>query len=233
MTPGEPPDITPLTTMERIVGKFDDQYRDLRLATYSPSEVERFLRENPKGFEVKRGYELLVACVLARCAAKHVDGFEYGVALPLSKATLQSAKGRPSLATLLEDYVIVDKDADIWIVGENIDGHRRDRKVQVTMVHPRGKMKDPLEELRRVLTRKMTRTTTDPSLSLVILFNETAEIEFEQFRGLIDWQTTPFGEVGLVGQFGAQQNPETYSYLELYPNAGALEEVQLAGFIDE
>lgn len=189
-------------------------------AVFSVGEVESFLMTQPHHFDFKRGRELLVGLVLAKCSITE-DSPDVGVGFRLSPVQPVHSKDRPSLSHLLANYEIDDRDADI-VVG-NDDWLS---PVQISRLESRGKGATSVDRLLAVLKKKML-VQSDPRLQLAILMDETFELKYDGVYDYLANTEVPYGRVVLVGQIGPKPKLGQYQCVEVYPELAITEPVQI------
>lgn len=209
--------------------RFDDQFRAMRLACYRPIEVEQYLSKQPLGFDSKRGYELLCGCVLARCLQSLNPSATSLVGIELLTDRAEKHELKPSIDELIKYFESVDRDADISAINYYEDGNFTVTRVQVTRLNCQFTEQDPIEEMRRVLTKKML-IQPDPLLTLILMADERFSVAEETLRSLVSGKKMPYGRIGLVGQVGHAPTGWEFTYIELFPDFGTNETVSLEGF---
>ncbi len=191
------------------------------IALYRIDEVESYLRTHPKGFDFKQGYELLAGCVLAKCAMRDSEQ-SVGIGFRLKiKETLHSNE-RPCLEYLMDKYTIDDRDIDILIGNEEWRS-----AYQISRVLESGKGATSYERLLSVVNKKLL-IQPDPMLQLVLLIDESFNLEYVDLHNYLLINNKSYGKVYLIGQTGNHPILGKFQCTELYPDLCTYDEVELS-----
>ena len=189
----------------------EDRFRGKRFAEYSVDEIEEHLKENPQGFDTKRGYELLVGCILARCSEQangQLPDVGYMVRGTFSKT---DRPPRPSLKELFESNMIEDRDVDIWLRY-----HDSQAPVQITRLEGHRARNDANQGLLELIERKLL-VQSDYYLQLVILVDHTFDLDKKRLNQYLDSKFIPYKRIYIVAQVGTSPKRGEFSCLEVYP----------------
>jgi hypothetical protein len=189
----------------------EDRFRGKRFAKYSVDEIEEYLKENPQEIDTKRGYELLVGCILARCSEQiegelPVIGFMVKGAFSSTDQVLQ-----PDLGKFIRGKLIEDQDFDILLQYDNSCSI-----VQITRLEEYRARNDATSGLMELIKKKLL-VQFDDYLQLVVLVDHTFDLDIKQVNQSLKAESIPYKRIYIVAQVGTSPEPGKFSCLEVYP----------------